>query len=200
LASGGGQQAPILAAAGALVTVLDNSPKQLERDALLAQEHHLSIQTVLGDMADLRMFREGSFEIVVHPVSNCFVPHIQPVWNEAFRVLCPGGHLMSGFGNPIAYVFDQQLAERAGRLEVRHRLPYSDVDQLTQGAVDHLRDAGVPVEFSHTLEEQIGGQIAAGFALIGMYEDDDHEDDHNPLSRYTPTYIATRALKPERGG
>jgi 2-polyprenyl-3-methyl-5-hydroxy-6-metoxy-1,4-benzoquinol methylase len=37
LASGGGQQAPILAAAGASVTVLDNSPKQLECDGRAAR-------------------------------------------------------------------------------------------------------------------------------------------------------------------
>src|SRR3954471_5545512 len=36
LASGGGQQAPILAAAGARVTVFDNSPKQLEQDRKVA--------------------------------------------------------------------------------------------------------------------------------------------------------------------
>ncbi len=87
LASGGGQQAPVLAAAGATVTVLDNSPRQLEQDARIAREHGLSITTLLGDMAHLDALHDNSFDLVVHPVSNCFVPDVQPVWAEAFRVL-----------------------------------------------------------------------------------------------------------------
>lgn len=199
LASGGGQQAPILAAAGATVTVLDNSPKQLERDAELARAHGLAIETVRGNMADLSAFRDSNFEIIVHPVSNCFVPDVRPVWEEAFRVLCPGGRLLAGFGNPIVYVFDQDL-EAAGRLEVRHRLPYSDIDSLTPKAIFKLREAGTPLEFSHTLEELIGGQLAAGFAITGMYEDHDKPADKKPLNDYTPTYIATCALKPKQQG
>ena len=74
LASGGGQQGPILAAAGAKVTVLDNSPRQLEGDRLVAKRHSLHIALVDGDMADLSMFSEHSFDLIVHPVSNCFVP------------------------------------------------------------------------------------------------------------------------------
>ena len=52
---------------------------------------------------------------------------------------------------------------------------------------------GDALEFSHTLEEQIGGQIAAGFAITGFYEDRDRPGGFNPLSEYMPTYIATRA-------
>src|SRR6516165_4443950 len=48
LASGGGQQAPVLAAAGALVTVLDNSPAQLAQDRLVADRDGLSLQIIQG--------------------------------------------------------------------------------------------------------------------------------------------------------
>ena len=41
LATGGGQQAPALAAAGAVVTTLDNSPKQLEQDDFVAKREGL---------------------------------------------------------------------------------------------------------------------------------------------------------------
>ena len=41
LASGGGQQGPILAAAGAAVTVFDNSPAQLARDRAVAERDGL---------------------------------------------------------------------------------------------------------------------------------------------------------------
>ena len=90
LASGGGQQGPILAAAGADVTVFDNSPRQLEQDRYVADRDGLHLQTVEGDMRDLSCFPDESFDLIVHPVSNVFVPDVKPVWREAYRVLKPG--------------------------------------------------------------------------------------------------------------
>jgi ubiquinone/menaquinone biosynthesis C-methylase UbiE len=126
LASGGGQQAPIFAAAGANVTVLDNSPKQLAQDAFVAERESLDMKTVQGDMRDLSAFDDESFDLVFHPVSNLFVPEVGPVWNEAFRVLRKGGVLLAGFLNPVVYVFDLELADRTGEVRVEYILPYSD--------------------------------------------------------------------------
>src|SRR5919112_5107900 len=112
LASGGGQQAPTFAAAGANVTVLDNSPKQLAQDAFVAERESLDIKTVQGDMRDLSAFADEAFDLVFHPVSNLFVPEVGPVWNEAYRVLREGGALLAGFLNPAVYVFD--LADSTG--------------------------------------------------------------------------------------
>jgi len=196
LASGGGQQGPVLAAAGAQVTVLDNSPKQLERDRLVAEREGLSITTVEGDMADLHMFSGGSFDIIVHPVSNVFAPDVRPVWKEAFRVLGKGGILIAGFDNPALFLFDYALVERTGKLEVKNVLPYSDIQHLTEEDARRFREEGTPLEFSHSLEDQIGGQIAAGFAITGFYEDRDPDEADNPLSKFMPVFIATRAVKP----
>ncbi len=80
LAAGGGQQGPVLAAAGARVTVLDNSPRQLEQDRFVAEQYALPLDTVEGDMADLSMFSDQSFDLIVHPVSNVFIPDVRPVW------------------------------------------------------------------------------------------------------------------------
>lgn len=192
LASGGGQQAPILAAAGARVTVLDNSPKQLAQDRLVAERERLIITTVEGDMADLWMFAEQSFELIVHPVSNLFVPEVRPVWAEAFRVLRPGGVLLAGFLNPVTYIFDQELAER-GLLQVKYALPYSDLISLTEEERQRYIEQEEPLEFGHTLEDQIGGQLDAGFVITGFYED---YAPGEALSNYVPTFIATRATKP----
>src|SRR6185295_686017 len=103
---GGGQQAPILAAAGAIVTTLDFSPKQLAQDRLVAERDGLTLTTVQGDMTDLSMFADESFDLDFHPVSNTYVPEIRPVWREAYRVLRCGGSLLAGFINPINFVFD----------------------------------------------------------------------------------------------
>ena len=48
------------------------------------------------------------------------------------------------------------------------------------------------LEFSHSLEEQIGGQLEAGFRLTGLYED----HSVSPLGKFIPAYIATQAVKP----
>ena len=196
LASGGGQQGPVLAAAGARVTVFDNSPRQLESDRLVADREGLEIETVEGDMADLRMFSDLSFDIIVHPVSNAFVPDVRPVWREAYRVLRLGGALVSGFGNPAVCLFDYSLVDRTGKLEVKYVLPYSDTETLSESEMRRYKDEGIPFEFSHSLEDQIGGQIAAGFVITGLYEDHNRAEDANLLSNHMPTYIATRASKP----
>ena len=137
-------------------------------------------------MANLHMFAEGSFDLIVHPVSNCFVPDVLPVWREAYRVLRGGGSLLAGFASPAMYIFDMELADRTGRLEVKHSLPYADA----------VRRADEPLEFGHTLEDQIGGQITAGFSITGLYEDRDLADGAYALNMHMPTFIATRAVKP----
>jgi SAM-dependent methyltransferase len=196
LASGGGQQGPVLAAAGACVTVLDNSPRQLAQDRLVAQREGLPIRTVEGDMADLSAFANSSFGLVFHPCSNCFVPEVRPVWREAFRVLRPGGVLLAGFASPALYVFDDALAEK-GELVVRHAVPYSDLTSLTDEERRRYTDRGEPLVYGHTLEDQLGGQLDAGFLLAGLYEDRDPE---HPLAKFLPTFLATRAVKPDHPG
>ena len=195
LASGGGQQGPILAAAGGQITVLDNSPRQLEQDRLAAEQYALPITTVEGDMADLYMFSDQSFDLIVHPVSNVFVPEVRPVWREAFRVLRHGGVLLAGFSSPMTYLFDYDLADRTGVLQVKYALPYSDLASLTAEERQRYIETGEPLEFSHTLEDQIGGQLDAGFQLTAFFEDAYGEEENDLLTKYMPTFIATRAVK-----
>jgi SAM-dependent methyltransferase len=195
LASGGGQQGPILAATGATVTVFDNSPKQLGQDRMVAEREGLDIRTIEGDMADLSVFDDETFDLIFHSCSNCFISDVRPVWREAYRVLRKGGVLSVGFVNPIRYVFDEQLEEQ-GQLVVRHGLPYSDLTSLDDSEREQVLKRG-PLQFGHTLEDQIGGQLDAGFVISGMYEDRFPEEDKDLASRFFATCIATRAAKPQ---
>lgn len=192
LASGGGQQGPILAAAGAHVTVLDFSEQQLTRDRDMAEREQLEIKTVQADMADLSMFPNESFDLIVHPVANLYIPDVQPVWQEAARVLRPGGRLLTGFMNPMMYIFDQDLlAEKT--YVVQHNLPYSELASIPVEEQQRLIDAGDPLQFSHTLEMQLAGQMAVGLHMVGFYED---RRVGHPLADFMPTHFATCAWKP----
>ena len=151
------------------------------------------MKTVQGDMRDLSAFADESFDLVFHPVSNLFVPEVRPVWKEAFRVLRRGGSLLAGFLNPVVYIFDLELADDTGEVRVRYSLPYSDATSRTEEELGRQMERREPLEFSHTLEEQIGGQIEAGFLISGFYEDR-HRDD--PIAAFMPTFVATRAIKP----
>lgn len=195
LASGGGQQAPILAAAGAKVTVFDNSPAQLKQDRLVAEREGLSLSTVEGDAADLSAFVDESFDLVFNPVSTVFMPDVRAVWRECSRVLRPGGILMTGFMNPVHYIFDLYKIEE-GILEVAHAIPYSDLSSISKEELEEHTEKGVPLEFGHSLTDLIGGQCAAGFVITDMYEDYMLE---SPLHQYHPNYIATRAVRGSAG-
>lgn len=196
LASAGGQQAPVLAAAGAQVTVFDLSERQLEQDRAVARRDGLALTCVQGDMRDLSAFADQSFDVVFHPISNLYVPDVRPVWRECFRVLRPGGSLLSSFYNPVVFVGDRDpaLAEQ-GLIRPLHALPYADVDALDPAALAAKRARGEALVFGHTLQDQIGGQIDAGFVLAGFHEDRQPRP-RFLIDRYLPTFLATRAVKP----
>jgi len=195
LAAGGGQQGPVLAAAGADVTVYDNSPAQLAQDRSVAAREGLALRTVEGDMRDLSAFADSSFDLVFHPCSNAFVPEVRPVWNEAFRVLRSGGRLLAGFSNPVRYLFEHSWSGD-GPLRVRHTIPYSDLTARSAEELAAIRERGEPLEFGHTLGDQIAGQLDAGFVLRGFFEDRYDPADSDALSSYLATFIATFAEKP----
>lgn len=191
LASGGGQQAPILAAAGAEVTVFDNSPKQLAQDAAVAERENLQLKTVQGDMRDLSAFGADAFDLVFNPCSVSFVPNVRAVFDEVAKVLKPGATFMAGFINPMRFLFDETKME-AGSLEVRHRLPYADETHLEAAEIEKLKADHEPFIFSHTLEDMIAGQLHAGLQLVDFFED---RDDSECLSEYAPCFFGTLARK-----
>ncbi|MEQ8858079.1 MAG: class I SAM-dependent methyltransferase [Pseudomonadales bacterium] len=192
LASGGGQQAPLLAAAGASVVSFDAADAQLARDAEVAAREGLDVATVRGDMADLGCFRDATFDLVFHPVSNVFTADVMPVWHECRRVLRNGGRLLAGFMNPDYYLFDHDALERGAAPVATFELPFADTTHLGEERLEARIAHGDPLEFSHSLDAQIGGQITAGFVIAGFYEDR-WDPAATPLDRFMPTSMATLA-------
>ena len=193
LSSGGGQQAPLLAAAGAIVTSYDLSDKQLALDQSVAKREGLELKTIQGDMRDLGAIKDASFDLIVHVCSNAFVPDIIPVWNECHRVLRSGGELLSGFLNPDSFIFDHEAIDRGEPLLAVNKLPYSDVDSVSPEHYQNKIDTHDLLEFSHSMSDQIGGQIVAGFHIVGFFEDSWEEC--QPLNEFFPLLFATRARK-----
>lgn len=186
LASGGGQQIPVFAALGAECTVLDYSEKQLESERMVSEREGYPVNLVRADMTKPLPFADESFDLIFHPVSNCYVEEVRPIFRECFRVLKPGGILLGGFDNGINYILDEKEEYLQNCLPFN---PLKNPEQMRQ-----LEAAGDGVQFSHTLEEQIGCQLEAGFLLTDVYEDTNgagrlHE--HG-----IPTFWATRAVKP----
>jgi len=194
LASGGGQQAPVLSAAGANVVSFDNSEEQLKKDQIVADQYGLSLRTKQGDMANLTMFDDSSFDLIFHPVSNVFVPDVKRVWEECYRVLRHGGSLLSGFMNPAFFLFDHDESKTPNVLEVKYKLPYSDLESLDEKRKQDLINQKTALEFGHSLDDQIGGQIKAGFVITGFYEDW-WSDEATMLNKFTPTFMSTKATK-----
>jgi SAM-dependent methyltransferase len=195
LASGGGQQAPILAALGAQVTVLDASPRQLAQDHVVAERDGLDIRLVEGDMADLSAFAAASFALIMNPPSTMFVPDVAPVWRECARVLTPGGVLITGFMNPDEFVFDADALDNEGVFVVKHPLPYVEQETLDQETLAQRIHNEEMFHWSHTMEAQLGGLIDAGFVITGFYEDRRPDADGNPIRHFMPSFYVVRAEK-----
>ena len=195
LASGGGQQMPVLAAAGARVTSFDLSDEQLALDAGVAAREGLAVHCVQGDMTRPLPFPDESFDLVFHPVSNLFVPDPVPVWRECARVLRPGGALLAGFMNPDWFVFDHDEAERSGEVRARYRLPYTEPDDLRGRDLQDWEEEGRQICFSHSMTAQLGGQLRAGLRIEGFYEDA-WDPAVTPVAEWVPSAFATRAVRP----
>ena len=186
LASGGGQQMPIFAALGAECTVLDYSEKQLESEKMVSEREGYDIRIIRADMTKRLPFEDEEFDLIFHPVSNCYVKEVKPIWKECFRVLKKGGELLSGVDHYINYVVD------GDEKEIVNSLPFDPLINEKYREQLEADDAGM--QFSHTLEEQIGGQLEAGFTLLELYEDTNGEGRLHELN--IPTYLAMRARKP----
>jgi SAM-dependent methyltransferase len=165
LAAGGGRQGPLYAAAGADVTVLDISAEMLARDRAVAAERRIHLRTTLGSMDDLSMFAAGEFDIVIHPVSTCYVPDVAAVYIQVARVMRGGGLYVSQHKSPVSLQAEISPAGDAYRLIE----PYYRDGPLPPAAKSRLREHGTH-EFLHRWEQLLGNMCRAGFAIEDLIE------------------------------
>lgn len=186
LACGGGQQMPIFSALGADCTVLDYSPKQLESEHMVAQREGYNIRIIRADMTKPLPFPDEEFDLIFHPVSNCYVEKVEPIFAECFRVLKHGGILLCGLGNEINYLVDEN------ETVISNEMPFNPLTNDRYKKQLEEEDCGM--QFSHTIEEQLGGQLKAGFVLTDIFGDTNGEGRLHEMN--VETYYVTRAVKP----
>lgn len=185
LASGGGQQMPIFTALGAKCTVLDYSKKQLLSEKEVAMRENYEIKMIRADMTKPLPFEDESFDLIFHPVSNSYIEDVLPLWKECFRVLKKGGILLSGLDNGINYLFDEE------ETTIMNKLPFNPLKNKEQYKDSIKNDWGI--QFSHTIEEQVGGQLQAGFVITDIYHDTNGSGKLHEFN--VPCFYATRAIK-----
>lgn len=186
LASGGGQQMPIFAALGADCTVLDYSEKQLESERIVAEREGYHIRIIRADMTRPLPFADEEFDLIFHPVSNCYVEEVKPIYMECCRILKRGGVFMAGLENGINFLVNED------EKTIVNTMPFNPLKNEEQRRQLEEQDCGM--QFSHTLEEQIGGQLEAGLILTHIFGDTNGSGYLQDLN--VETYLATRAVKP----
>lgn len=186
LASGGGQQGPLLKALGADVTILDNSSAMLEVERQVMEREGYQLEIVKADMTQPLPFEDETFDYIIHPISNCYVEKVEPIWRECARVLKSGGYLLAGVNNEVNYIVD------GTEKEVIYRQPFNPIVNTDQR--DYLLGEDSGYQFSHTIDEQVGGQLRAGLQLLDIYGDTNGEGHLHELN--IETFYVTRSVKP----
>lgn len=185
LASGGGQQIPIFSALGAHCTVLDYSAVQCESERQIAEREGYDVEVLQYDMTKTLPFEDETFDLIFHPVSNCYVQEVKPIFKECYRILKKEGVLVCGLDNGINFIFDDT------ETSIQYQLPFNPMKDSRHYEDSIQNNWGI--QFSHTFEEQIGGQLQAGFILTDVYED---TNGVGKLHEYNiPSFWATRAIK-----
>jgi SAM-dependent methyltransferase len=198
LASGGGWQAILYAAAGARVTVVDLSPAMLSLDEREASRRSLAIRLVEASMDDLAPLHEAAFDIVHQPVSTCYVADVRAVYREVARVLRPGGIYISQHKQPTSLQVTHRDAKDRYVLgvEFNHEGPLPDVPDRS------YREKGA-VEFLHPWAELVGGMCREGFVIEDLVEPSRADraaaaGQIGHRGRYVPPYVRIKARRTPR--
>jgi len=196
LAAGGGRQAPLYAAAGAEVTVVDISPQMLSLDRQVATENELTLSTVETSMEDLSMLAGTHFDVVIQPVSTCYIPDITVVYREVARVIRGGGIYISQHKQPIS--LQSSLEPSATGYELIHPY-YHDGALPATTQPNRIRETGA-VEYLHRWEEVIGGMCRSGFVVEDLLEPmhadrDSAEGKFAHRSLFVPPYVRIKARR-----
>jgi ubiquinone/menaquinone biosynthesis C-methylase UbiE len=196
LAAGGGRQGPIYAAAGGKVTVVDLSPAMLELDRQVAAERKLNIRTVETSMDDLSDLGDETFDIVIHPVSTCYIPDVPATYREVARVLVMGGLYISQHKQPSS--LQTGLGPERGTYQIERS--YFQTEPLPQPSISNLVREDGTLEYIHRWEILLGEMCRAGLFIEDLSEPLHAKPNAAPgtfehRSQFVPPYVRVKARK-----
>jgi SAM-dependent methyltransferase len=199
LGSGGGRQGVLYAAAGAAVTVVDISAEMLALDRLAAEQRGLPVNTVQGSIDDLSPLADSSFDIVVHPVSTCYVPNVVSVYRNVARATRVGGLYISQHKQPCSLQATVNPSPSGYVLAE----PYYRTGPLPEVTGSPHREEGT-IEFLHRWQELLGGLCRCGFVVEDLVEPLHGKPDANNgsfahRSTYVAPYVRIKARRIESG-
>lgn len=196
LAAGGGRHGPLYAAAGARVTVVDLSPAMLENDRRVAELRKLPVRTIEASMDHLPMLADGEFDLVIHPVSTCYLPRIDRVFREVARVTRGGGLYVSQHKQPVN--LQASLETYAGRYVIEHA--YYDPAPVASAAQPSMLREPHAREYVHSWAAILGGICRSGFQIEDVSEPNHGKADSLPGSfghrcYYIAPYLRIKARR-----
>jgi len=196
LAAGGGRHGPLFASLGAEVTVVDISSDMLQLDKEVCASRNLSVKTVQTSMDDLSMLPDRTFDIVIQPVSTCYLADLAKTYSEIARVTVPGGLYISQHKQPSS-LQASALPGSAGYALVHSYYTKGPLPPEI-GGLQH-REAGA-LEFVHTWEALLGGMCRAGFVIEDLVEPRHADAAAKPgsfahRSSYLPPYVTVKARR-----
>ncbi len=166
-------------------TVMDLSDVQLQRERDVAKRENYEITIVKADMTEPFPFHNDSFDLIFHPVANCYIENVFHVWKECYRVLRKGGILLAGVDNGMNFVMEEEGSN------ICTKLPFNPLKDKALYEESVQKNWGI--QFSHTIEEQVDDQIRAGFTLTNIYQDTNSTGTLHDFN--IPAFFATRAVK-----
>lgn len=168
LAAGGGRHSILYSAAGAIVTVVDISEGMLELDRAACEHYQFTARLIQASMLSMPMLHDEEFDLVIHPVSTCYVKTLAPVFAEVSRVLRPGGLYISQHKSP--FNLQTSLTTHQGKYWIETEVGGVAIP-VQRNHASSLRETDA-IETAHSLEDILGGICHAGMVIEDLSEPD----------------------------
>lgn len=196
LAAGGGRHSALYSAAGADVTVVDISAGMLELDRLVCSRYKFDVRLFQASMVALPMLHDSEFDLVIHPVSTCYIVDPQPMFLEVARVLRSGGLYISQHKNPTN--LQSSLHTERGRYWIESEVG-AVASSVPPGESSPLRETSAR-EFAHSLESILGGICRSGMTIEDFSEPEHAKSDSlldsvGHRARFIPPYLRIKARR-----
>ena len=200
LGAGGAKHGPLLASQNAQVTVVDISAEMLQLDRQCATERKLTLELVQASIDDLSALPQSHYDLVIQPVSTCYVPDIRHAYREVARVIKPDGIYISRHKQPIN--LQTGLVPSPNGFSIRESY-YTNGPLSPDAQSGPQRESGT-LEFLHRWGDLLGGLCQAGFVIEDVAEPRFGQPDAKPgtfeyRGQFIPPYIqikARRSAKP----